>query len=231
LENGELVPANALVIEQDVEVKQTDKNEPKEESLSMRMKKWLNTKSYLYRFVSSKIMGSPSLYRLAVKLGWAEYTEPEQQETEQTSQIPDKFRVWKTTYDDDINYCWRLTEALILKLREEAASIDGRLLVFYIPSRATIYEEEWEATKKEYAMADEQWNIEQDRIELQSICRENNIDLVDPTEQMRVEASKIAKEGRRLYFIIDGHWTSEGHKLVGELLAEYIITNYLDSQE
>jgi hypothetical protein len=57
----------------------------------------------------------------------------------------------------------------------------------------------------------------------------NNIGFVDPTESFKAEASKLETNGKRLYFVEDGHWNREGHQFVGEILASYISANYTSS--
>ncbi len=92
------------------------------------------------------------------------------QNSDEITPIPDGFRVWEKRYNPEISHAWRITEAIIIELQEKAASIGSELLVVYIPARASIYEEEWQATKRKYGISDENWDVEQAGVELQAIC-------------------------------------------------------------
>jgi hypothetical protein len=64
-------------------------------------------------------------------------------------------------------------------------------------------------------------------MELATICRRNNFKCINPLEAFKDLARKMEPEGERLYFAIDGHWNVNGHRLAGEILADYVHKNYL----
>lgn len=109
------------------------------------------------------------------------------------------------------------------------ASIKSKFLIFYIPSRASIYAENWQATERKYGMSSKEWDVNQVAIELENIYERNNIDFINPTEIFKAEAKKLKSKRKRLYFVEDRHWNIDGHKLVGEILAKYIASNYSGS--
>jgi hypothetical protein len=53
---------------------------------------------------------------------------------------------------------------------------------------------------------------------------------INPTELFKRKAKEIEKDGKRLYDPIDHHWTVEGNKFVGKILADYILLNYFKKQ-
>lgn len=193
-----------------------------------RTKKWLLDNSHLYTFVSRRIKNVHYLYTLAIKLGLAEGARSVSAQTNaENVPIPDDFRVWKKRYDRDIRDAWKVTETLVKQLKEETMSIGSELLVFYIPPRAAIYHEVWGATKRRYGMSDHEWSIEMDGNELEAICKRTNIYFVNPVELFKTRAEKLEMEGKHLFYIRDGHWNAEGHRLVGEILAKYVRLKYL----
>lgn len=187
-----------------------------------KTKKWLYKNSYLYRFITTRIRNVHYLYALALKLGLAETPTDSMEIRSGIVPIPGELRVWQKTYNEKIRSAWDITEALIRKLREETSSVGSELLVFYVPERAAVYEKEWEATRGKYGISDANWSIEQVGVELERICKRNNINLINPTEIFKKEAGKLATQSMRLYFRKDPHWNRNGHKLVGDILAEYI---------
>lgn len=183
-----------------------------EKSLLQNIKEWLNRKSYVYNF-TRRVKNSHYWHALAVKLGWSNSQEPP---------IPDVWLVIEKTYNAEIRAAWEVTEAILIKLHREILSAGSKLLVFYIPPRPSIYFEYWQAMKRQYGLSDENWNPEQAGIELESICKRNNINLIKPTKRFITEVNKAGKKRKWLHFIKDGHWNAEGHKFVGEILAQYI---------
>ena len=117
-----------------------------------------------------------------------------------------------------------------MELKKEADSIGSKLLLFYIPPSASIYPEEWEGTIKKYRISRHDFSIEQPGIEFEAICKQNNLDCINPTRIFKKKAKKLKNTWKRLYFARDSHWNTNGNKLVGELLAEYIETNYCKSK-
>ncbi|MDD5224879.1 MAG: SGNH/GDSL hydrolase family protein [bacterium] len=178
------------------------------------LKRFLFRESRLYRRVEAGVKNVNILYRLAIASGLAE--------TPDSSLLPNEFGVWRKNPDVDFKLAWEVTEKLILKIREEAASAGSDFLVLYIPPSPAVYPRVWSATKLKYGLSDREFSAGQPASELEAICRRNGIRLVDPTEAFRLRARELKKEGKTLYFSRDPHFNEEGHRLIGEILAENI---------
>ena len=50
---------------------------------------------------------------------------------------------------------------------------------------------------------------------------------MNPTELLKDKAKEMDKDKKRLYDPLDHHWTVEGNKIVGDILAEFIGREYL----
>jgi hypothetical protein len=187
---------------------------------------WLSKKSYVYRFINERIEGTAFLHKLAIKIGLVE-VQPENRDEQKIIPIPNEFRVYQKQQNTDVAEAWKITEVLLHNFREEINSDGGEFIVFYVPVRASVYLDEWEKMKKQYDIADEQWSIEQIRNDLMAICQRNHLDCIDSLEAFRAEAHRLRTVGKRLYFIQDAHWNADGHRFVGELLAQYIGRTYL----
>lgn len=61
--------------------------------------------------------------------------------------------------------------------------------------------------------------------ELGGICARLGIRFIDPSDRFVAEAAKPAGQGDRLHFPLDGHWNRQGHRLAGEILADYLSAN------
>jgi GDSL-like Lipase/Acylhydrolase family len=183
---------------------------------------WIASTSSLYQFIAKRIEDTPSLHHLLMKSGLMKAPARVNDEN-QTIAIPNEFRVYERHENSEVSQAWRLTEALLAKLKEETALIGSQLLIFYIPMRANVYLEEWQRMKTRYGIGDADWTIEQISNRLIEICRRHSLDCIDPVAAFREEAGKLQVMGKRLYFTHDGHWTAAGHKFAAEMLGHYIL--------
>lgn len=173
-----------------------------------RIDAWLGVHARLYAFARGSVTQSSVLSGLTIRLGLAE--------------APNEWRAWKKSADPELRHAWSLTEAILGRLHQEVVGSGSRLMIFYVPSPAAIYPDEWRVTKRKYAMGDSAWNPEQDAVGLNSICQRAGIACVVPVARFRAEAERLRSTGKRLYFSRDGHWNSDGHRLAGGILADYV---------
>jgi hypothetical protein len=216
---GELVLTNVPVPEPD-KIIITDQLADDDMSLFKKLKLWLHKRSHLYAFIKERIKNTHFLNTLVLKLGLRE--RPAKAEL-----LPREFNVWKKEYNKSVQESWHITEAMLVKLKEETDLIGSRLLVFLVPHEASVYTEMWEAIKNNYGYSDEEWDIDQVSLELEATCRRIGIEMLDPADLFRTRAIELQKDKKRLYDPINEHWNSEGNKFVGELLADYIAEHYL----
>jgi hypothetical protein len=222
--NGELVLTNVPVPKPD-KVIITDQLADDEMSLFKRLKLWLHKRSYLYAFVKERIRNTYFLNSLAIRLGLKEIPVKEDE------LLPREFNVWKKEYNKSVRESWYITEAMLVKLQEDADLIGSRLLVVIVPHEASVYPEIWGKIKNNYGYSDEDWDIDQISIELEAICKKNGIDFLDPTEIIRARAKELRRDKRRLYDPLNEHWNQEGNKFIGELLADYIGAHYVGNNK
>ncbi len=230
LKDGQLVLTNVPVPMPDRFI-YTNQLESKNISTFKKIRRWLHTHSYLYNLIKDRVKNTYFLKRLLISLHLLKGNDKDSKNRTDFLRdewvLPLEYRVWEKRYNDTVIESWKITEAMLVRLKKEAESIGSKLLIFYIPFEASIYQEEWDKLKKKYGLSDEEWNIEKPGMVLGDICKKNNIDFINPTELFRKKAMEIERDRRRLYDPIDHHWTVEGNKFVGEVLADYIASNYL----
>jgi hypothetical protein len=191
-----------------------------EKPLSGRLKGALAEHSQLYRWIRNRIKNTASIYNLAVALDLADPPDT----TEETSiRVPKEFGVYQRVYAPEIRAAWELTEALLAKLKQEVNADGSKLLVFHVPAQASVHLEKWEQMKRNYGLTEDGWSIERVSWELGEILSRLDIEFIDSIERMRRSAKALASRGERLYFEADGHWNTNGHQLVGEMLTNYIL--------
>lgn len=177
--------------------------------LIRRADAWFAIHSRLYGVARLGMTNSAFINRMAIKTG--------------ASAIPAEFRAWYVRPDDELDSAWRTTETLLRRLKGAAATAGGEFMVFYVPSRPSIYPDDWKRTKYKYAMEDDEWNSEQDATVLRPICHALELSCLFPSARFRQEADQLGGEGKALYFARDAHWTPEGHALAAGLLADAIL--------
>lgn len=183
-----------------------------------KVKGWLKAHSYLYRFVRDKVMNVEYLYDLAKRFGLA------------TSPVRNPaFGIWRKSYSPETRDAWKVTEAALVDLRDEVRAGKGTFLLFYIPYKYVIYEDAWEALKKRFGFSDEEWDPGRVVVELDALCKRQGFSCINPVKLFKAREREIKKTGSRLYLAKDPHWTVKGNEYVGEILATYISSNFIES--
>ena len=147
---------------------------------------------------------------------------PSAQGTAARPAVPNELQVYHHQETAEIGGAWQLTEALLKRLRQATGN---RLVVFYVPTVAAVYDDSWRQTRQLYGL-DEGWDIHLAESRLAEICLRMAIPMVSPTWQFRQQA----RRGKLLYFIEDGHWNSGGHRLAAEILAQFLKRRDLTSR-
>lgn len=97
-----------------------------------------------------------------------------------------------------------------------AKDIDAEFYLVYVPCKEEVYVE---ALGKKYFPDDPSFCIEKLTTlnsKMRTLCDSLDINMIDITENMRQEE----KQGKKLYFKNDVHFTAEGHKLWAEVVYE-----------
>ncbi|MEW6101484.1 MAG: SGNH/GDSL hydrolase family protein [Candidatus Omnitrophota bacterium] len=144
----------------------------------------------------------------------------------ETAGVPEEFLVWQDEYSYRIKEAWGLTEAIIGEFKKTSDNIKSPLLIFYVPSSKSIYPEEWLKTRIFFGLFSDGWNVNRPAIELERICRNMGIELLNPSDLFKLKAGQLKKAKKRLYSIEDPHWTLEGHDFVADVLFQYLKSTF-----
>jgi hypothetical protein len=136
------------------------------------------------------------------------------------NQLPDEWKVFAAQPGPATGAAWEVTGALLARLKRSTDAIGSQMLVFYIPEKIEVYEDCWQDFLETYSLDAHAVDKKLPRNNLQFICNELQIPLLDPTDDFIRFARE--KPDRRLYFEQDWHWSAAGNQLVGQLLNEAI---------
>lgn len=123
---------------------------------------------------------------------------------------------------------WRITEALLLALKQRVQQTGGDFLVVQLPISDQMDDTMWEETRKKRGLLGEGWDLTRINKKLKAFCEKNDIDFLDPLQKFRSAEQRLRAAHRTLYFRC-GHWTEEGHALVGNILEKHVREKYLGS--
>ena len=166
---------------------------------------WMGARSAFYRLARASVTDSDLARRWLIRAGFAD--------------VPGEWKPWKKRPSPDIEEAWSVTEALLVRLRDEVEADGSSFTIFHVPSRAAVDAESWRQLRYAYAMTDEDWDPSHDAKRLDEICSEHEIDCIIALDEFRDEA-----KGGPLYFREDAHWTPAGHDLAARLIADRLLS-------
>jgi hypothetical protein len=101
----------------------------------------------------------------------------------------------------------------ILKIQKECA---GKLTVFLIPDEFQVNSELWDKIMSNFDLDKTKYDKDYPSKRLKEFCRDNNIDFIDPIEELRMHEENI----NRTYHLRDTHWNAFGNKIAAKVIAE-----------
>lgn len=111
---------------------------------------------------------------------------------------------------------WELTERELKEAIDASNEANVRLIILYLPSRGQVY---WDLlTKGENLPAALQ--IDKLPITVMKFCNAQRLACLDLTGPLKNEA----RQGKQLYFTIDGHWNEKGNQVVAAAIQKFLAT-------
>jgi hypothetical protein len=136
-----------------------------------------------------------------------------------TTPIP--FFVYQSSPEEEFEAAWALTEAIILRLRDEVEQRGARLVVVLIAAPEQVYPEDWEQTvAANPTLQALTWDLEAPNRRLNDFLAEAGIPYLDLLPVFRTVASE--PDAPRLHFRHDQHWTEAGHRLAAETIHDFL---------
>lgn len=171
-----------------------------------RLDAWLGSRLHAYLFVRSRILRAPVVNRLLIRKG--------------IGAIPGEWTAWSVNPDKEIADAWRITDALLQRLRDHVEAAGSEFAVLYVPASAAVSSEKWEEVRFGYDMDDSDWSPVHDAIVLGEICERRGLRCrIDP-EGFRAENELRSQSAATpLYFDEDAHWTAAGHRYAAQQIA------------
>ena len=127
--------------------------------------------------------------------------------------------------DPDVEHAWRLTAALMLRLRDEAEAAGARFAVVVIPCAEQVDDALWEDLARRAREADLVLDRDQPSRRLAAICTGAAIPLADLTPAFTAAARRSPgnpSSAEGLYLLGRFHLSEQGHRLTAEVLHRFL---------
>jgi hypothetical protein len=132
--------------------------------------------------------------------------------------VPVDLWVHQPEYTDEMKEAWRLTTALILAVRDEAAAGGARFALVEVNAAWQHYDNDWNVVTARDPVARKTWDRRKPNAVLGAFLAERQIPSFD-----LFDAFEAAKGGERLFFGYDPHWTVRGHQVAAHAVAEFLL--------
>jgi hypothetical protein len=191
------------------------KNEPP----LLRLSDGLWRVSALYRFMAPYLRDIPPV---VLRLGPSGILGGEGMVRATHPPTPVPFFVYQSPPDERFEAAWTLTEAIIVRLRDEVEQRGAKLVVVIIGAPEQVDPAEWERTVAAHpAMQDLSWDLDAPNRRLTSFLAAQGIPYLDLLPVFREVAAQ--PDTPPLHFRHDQHWTGAGHRLAAETIHEFLL--------
>lgn len=136
------------------------------------------------------------------------------------SYAPVDWQTYLPEHSAEFEDAWKVTEALLLKLNEEVKAEGAELVVMLIPGFEAMDAPAFKEGINRYPeIKDLHWDVNYPRERLLKYSAQNGIKVCDLDPVYRKHSTS------ELYLNFDRHLNTNGHKVTGEYLAEYLKSN------
>jgi lysophospholipase L1-like esterase len=172
----------------------------------------------VYALTQRAIKRNPLLFSLAVKMGVVHGKLPDDIHPAPSGAMggSQEFRVYQKTETPELKREWTITQAILRKMKRETEQRGVRFLIFYVPTRIELSPEEWSSERLPL-----DYDPDEVTKRLVGICKVEGIEYIEPSDRFKAAAKQAP-----LYYHRDPHWNAAGHHLAGEILAEYVRSNW-----
>lgn len=126
-----------------------------------------------------------------------------------------RVRLLATTPGTRIEEGWRLAEALLAAIHQEAARAGARTVLLEVPDRLQVDDELWEDAVRAFGLDRGRYDRTLPEKRLRAITERAGIGYVELLDPLR----RTMSAGENVFLAEDIHWNATGHKIAAEELA------------
>ena len=179
-----------------------------------QLKKWLRNHSRAFLFVRDRVKRVEAARRVLVEARVLQDPTPKRGQQSASALEILQSAQYLDRMPAEIERSWRVTEALLQKLRDEVHDMGSWFGIVVIPNREEVINEgplDERLDRSEYDYRRSLRTISEvgDRLGIPVLH------LLDPIEESRLPF-------REIYFAHDGHWTPSGHEIAAKATAKWV---------
>ncbi|MCO6452542.1 MAG: hypothetical protein J5I90_17310 [Caldilineales bacterium] len=181
----------------------------------------LKQHSYLYRWIDPRLrLANPPFAASLARLGLLEPGKETRLTAQGSNYVPMAYNIYRTNHDEEWQAAFEISEAIFAAIQAETGSMGADLVTVLANSPEEVYPDYWDFVEAQYPpMRGQDWSKAEAHDLLLPMLEKLGIPALDLRPAFR-DASEQA--GHMLHFKVDGHWTAEGHAVVGKALADYL---------
>jgi len=132
--------------------------------------------------------------------------------------VPVDYWVYAADPPPEWRDAWTHTEQLLAALRDAVTADGARLVVMVVTSREQVYPADWQQLQQQYPpMQRITWDLDGPERRVLGWCERSGVACVRLSP-----AFEAQRDGQRLHFLYDGHWTAAGHALAARTVDEFL---------
>ena len=172
---------------------------------------WLHDHSAFYRYFDPHIrIAAPRLAAWLARTGLLSPGQESKLVAQPQGYVPLTYRIYQNPPGPEWQASVRVTTALFGEIRQTAESLGVPAAALVIPSPESVYPARWQQILTQFpAMQSDAWDLQQpERLAMTSLAAAGV-----PALSLAESFAQNAATAPLLYFVEEGHWTSDGHRL------------------
>jgi hypothetical protein len=139
--------------------------------------------------------------------------------------VPPDLLIHAPSYGPEVAEAWRVTEALVRALRDEAAARGAKFAVMVHGGPWVHYDDRWNLMLMLDAVAARTWDRRKPARLIDEFLSAEGIPFVD-----LFDAFEAAKAHDRMFYQVNVHWTPMGHRVAADAAADLLLADGLVPQ-
>lgn len=123
-----------------------------------------------------------------------------------------------------INQAWSSTQTILRDLAALVRKHNRQLILVVLPTIYQVYRQSWDDYIAALKLDPASYDLDKPQTLLADFCKTEGIEMLDVLPVLRSNAANA-----RLFYPVDGHPTAEGHRIIGEALAEHLVSKLSQS--
>ncbi len=172
---------------------------------------WLRDRSAFYRYFDPHIrVAAPRLAAWLARTGLLSPGQESKLVAQPDSYVPLTYGIYQNPPGPEWEESVRLTTALFGEIRATAESLGVPVAALVIPSPESVYPDRWQQILTQFpVMRSDAWDLQQpERLAMAGLA-----DAGIPAISLAGSFAQNATTSPLLYFVEEGHWTADGHRL------------------